>query len=209
MADETQTADEKAAPEAAPDASDAATTPAEDPKTDAPTGGAANPTGDDAKPDGGSSAAGGKRHTPAPLAAGATAPALIPRLVEKPPGSSLLASFGGVLVLVGLFHLVLFVWPKFIVPTQTALAISIGVGVLALLTCKWTWAAWNFVGKKIGRTMTMVVVTLLYVLVIPFFQFLRSGDPLGKQLGGDPGYWQARDDEKKQDPDVERASMPF
>ena len=62
-------------------------------------------------------------------------------------------------------------------------------------------------GKVFSRIITFLIMTILYWLVLPFFSFLRLGDPLKESLQPKNGtYWL----EKKRVPEtLERFARPF
>ena len=66
--------------------------------------------------------------------------------------------------------------------------------------------AWMAVGGVIRRVLTFVVLTVLYVLVLPVFALIRFRDPLKVRRSAAASLW---DDHETDEPTLERASRPF
>jgi hypothetical protein len=64
---------------------------------------------------------------------------------------------------------------------------------------------WMGLGRGLGMVMTTVLLTALFFLFLPFFQFIRLSDPLRRRLGAD-SYWEPH---RSQEPTLERMARPF
>ncbi len=68
------------------------------------------------------------------------------------------------------------------------------------------YVAWMTATVPVGVAMSTVMLTLLFVLLLPVFSFIvRLGDPLRKKLRGST-YWE---DYKPHEPTLERMKRPF
>jgi len=68
------------------------------------------------------------------------------------------------------------------------------------------YIAWMTVTVPIGIAMSTVLLTVMFVLVLPVFAMIvRLGDPLRRKLGG-ATYWE---DYKPHEPTLERMRRPF
>jgi len=89
--------------------------------------------------------------------------------------------------------------------------VLLGMGLFALsrvsqpLT-KLVYVGWMSVTVPTGIVMSTVMLTLLFVLILPLFAVVvRFGDPLRKKLGG-ATYWE---DYRAHEPTLERMRRPF
>jgi hypothetical protein len=64
---------------------------------------------------------------------------------------------------------------------------------------------WMGLGRGLGAVMTAVLLTALFFLFLPLFQFIRLGDPLRRRRGAD-SYWEPH---RPQEPTPERMARPF
>jgi len=98
------------------------------------------------------------------------------------------------------------------------LTTSVMAGVLWALACSFVLSAlvapaiagrlhavWTRVARAIGIAITFVMFTVLFVVVLPFFLFVRLKDPLRKRLGA-ASYWERR---KQDDDSLDRALRPY
>ena len=71
---------------------------------------------------------------------------------------------------------------------------------------KTVYVVWITVTVPIGIAMSTVMLTLMFVLILPLFAaIVRLGDPLRKKLGGST-YWE---DYRAHEPTLERMRRPF
>ena len=90
---------------------------------------------------------------------------------------------------------------------------ALGIG-LCVLSYAWpagakpVYIVWMTVGIKIGTVMTAVMLTVLFLLLLPLFSIIvRLGDPLRKKLKRSVStYWE---DYKKHEATLERVGRPF
>lgn len=69
------------------------------------------------------------------------------------------------------------------------------------------YVVWMAVVMRIGIVMSTVLLTLLFLVLLPLFSLIvRLGDPLRKKLHAGATYWE---DYKPYDPTVERMRRPF
>jgi len=69
------------------------------------------------------------------------------------------------------------------------------------------YVVWMTVANALGVVMSTVLLTVLFVLVLPWFSLIvRWGDPLRKRLKPDGSYWE---DYKRHEPTLERMQRPF
>lgn len=66
--------------------------------------------------------------------------------------------------------------------------------------------AWMAVGTVIRRILTFVLLTVLYVAVLPVFALIRFRDPLRLRRSAASTFW---DDHETDEPTLDRASRPF
>jgi hypothetical protein len=52
------------------------------------------------------------------------------------------------------------------------------------------YRGWLRIANFLSRAMTIIVMTLVYFLIIPFFLFVRRKDPLNMKVSVDQSYWQ-------------------
>lgn len=64
---------------------------------------------------------------------------------------------------------------------------------------------WNAVARVIGVGVTIVLFSLMFVGVLPFFLFIRRGDPLRRRLGA-ASYWEPA---PADDPSMDRALRQY
>ena len=88
---------------------------------------------------------------------------------------------------------------------------ALGAGLCALslyspASAKPVYVTWMRATAPIGMVMSTILLTLVFVLVLPPFALIvRMGDPLRKRLGGDT-YWE---DYKPHEPTLERMRRLF
>jgi hypothetical protein len=78
------------------------------------------------------------------------------------------------------------------------------------------WQAWRRAARAIGRFNTLVILTVIYIVVVPLFALWRLRDPLGLRLlprdraDADDGqsYWRDRP-RVDQTPDLERHTHQY
>jgi hypothetical protein len=58
------------------------------------------------------------------------------------------------------------------------------LGLLKLI-----WEKWKLFARVLGKIQTVIWLSLVYFLLIPFFSLLRFKDPLSKKMGKE-SYWQ-------------------
>jgi hypothetical protein len=89
------------------------------------------------------------------------------------------------------------------------LALGLGLCILGYAapgTAKLVYVGWMSVAVPVGLAMSMVLLTVLFVFLLPVFSLVvRLGDPLRKKLRGD-SYWE---DYKPHEPTLERMRRPF
>ena len=69
------------------------------------------------------------------------------------------------------------------------------------------WQAWKRVARRIAAFQFLILLTLIYFLILPFFTLYRLKDPLKTKLDeGADTYWEERPQEEAT---VERFSHPF
>ena len=66
-------------------------------------------------------------------------------------------------------------------------------------------AAWMRLARAIGIATTLVIFTVLFVLFLPFFLFVRLQDPLRKRTGA-ASYWETR---RADHDSMDRALRPY
>lgn len=87
----------------------------------------------------------------------------------------------------------------------------LGAGLFALSRAsrsitKTVYVGWMTVTIPVGIVMSTILLTVLFVLILPVFSLIvRRGDPLRKKLGGST-YWE---DYKSHEPTLERMRRPF
>lgn len=88
---------------------------------------------------------------------------------------------------------------------------SLGAGLFALSRASLTmtktvYVGWMATTAPVGIVMSTILLTLLFVLILPMFSLIvRMADPLRKKLGG-ATYWE---DYKMHEPTLERMRRPF
>ncbi len=69
------------------------------------------------------------------------------------------------------------------------------------------YVVWMTVAAAIGTVMSTIMLTVLFVLLVPLFSVIvRMGDPLGKKRSTGGTYWE---DYKPHEPTIERMRRPF
>jgi len=82
------------------------------------------------------------------------------------------------------------------------------VGAISFLVpaaARHVYVGWMTVAMVLGAVMTHVLLTVLFVVLLPAFTLIRFRDPLRKRLRGD-SYWEAYD---RHEDTLERVSRPF
>ncbi len=86
--------------------------------------------------------------------------------------------------------------------------LGLGNGLLAWRMPRVGWrvyGVWMTAAAWLGAVMTLILLTVLFVVLLPVFTFIRLGDPLRKRAAGG-SYWE---DHRREDPSLERALRPF
>ena len=68
------------------------------------------------------------------------------------------------------------------------------------------WRGWKAFAHFLGRIQTTVVLTLLYLVLLPVFSLVRLRDPLRRRLGEGDSYWEPMEEV---DASVEEAGRRF
>jgi len=69
------------------------------------------------------------------------------------------------------------------------------------------FVVWMTAAMKIGVVMTFILLSALFVVLLPWFSFIRFRDPLGMKLKPEgESYWQ---DHTDQAPELDRVARPF
>jgi hypothetical protein len=97
---------------------------------------------------------------------------------------------------------------------QIAAAILLPIGVfvfvlsrVAVAPSKNLYVAWMTVGFAIGTVVSTILLTVLFVLVLPFFSLIvRAGDPLRRNLRASESHW---GDYKPHEPTLDRMRRLF
>ncbi len=89
-------------------------------------------------------------------------------------------------------------------------AVGVGLFALSLLSltvAKPVYVAWMTAAMAIGTVMSTILLTVLFVLLLPPFSLIvRMGDPLRKKLKPGDTYWE---DCKPHEATLERMRRPF
>lgn len=88
--------------------------------------------------------------------------------------------------------------------------LAVGVGMLACsrlpATGKALYVVWMSAAMKIGGVVTLILLTVLYVLLLPVFSLIRLGDPLRMRRKKDGSYWE---EHPAHEPTIDRMARPF
>jgi hypothetical protein len=57
---------------------------------------------------------------------------------------------------------------------------------------KQIWAGWKRFALKLAMVQTYILVSLMYVLIVPFFSLIRLADPLRLRPGTRTSFWMNR-----------------
>lgn len=68
------------------------------------------------------------------------------------------------------------------------------------------YVGWMTLGLALGRVMSVVFLSLLFVFLLPVFALIRLGDPLRLRRSGASTYWE---DHRPHEPTLERTLRPF
>lgn len=69
------------------------------------------------------------------------------------------------------------------------------------------YVTWMTVGMYLGTVMTFVLLSVLFVVLLPWFSLIRLSDPLGMKLKPKgESYWR---DHVDQQPELDRVARPF
>jgi len=68
------------------------------------------------------------------------------------------------------------------------------------------YVAWMLFGAGIGRVMLPIVMTIMFLIFLPFFSLIRFWDPLRMKLKPTGSYWEPH---KPHEPTLERMRRPF
>ena len=146
--------------------------------------------------------------------------------VNKNPSSSVLRSFGrAMLIGFGVLGAIvwLLTWRSGSIPgpfswsgagAQVAAVVLWTVGVLLFLLSRFApgpansvYVIWMTAANAIGIVMSTVLLTLLFIIVLPLFSLIvRWGDPLRKRLKQNGTYWESY---KPHEPTLERMGRLF
>jgi hypothetical protein len=144
------------------------------------------------------------------------------QLVNRNPGLAELRKFGGAMLL-GFGVLGLVAWYTGPMPHSFAwagvwrqkLAVvlwALGVCLLAVsfgprALAKLVYVGWMTAAMQLGAVMTVVLLSILFVVLLPLFALIRFADPLRMRLRP-PGesYWE---DHKQHESTLERSARPF
>ena len=153
------------------------------------------------------------------LAVGERSSALL-GIVNKNPGRDVLRQFG-VVMLVGLGVIAAVVWVRTSpdwrqwsggAGQRVALVLG-GIGLVVLLlsvaaptVAKPIYVGWMTVAMWMGAVMTPLLLTILFIAILPFFALIRFKDPLRLKLKPSGSYWEPH---KPHEHTVERCSRPF
>lgn len=80
---------------------------------------------------------------------------------------------------------------------------------LSLWSRPWSvrlYVGWMTVGVTLGKVMSTVLLSVLFVTVVPLFSLIRLTDPLRKRLGGTESYWE---EHPACEPTLDRLRRPF
>lgn len=130
--------------------------------------------------------------------------------INRDPSADELRKFGGAMVLgFGVIGGIVF-WAG---AASVAIGLwSLGVALLlltrvSLSASKPVYVVWMTVASFVGIVMSTVLLTLLYVTLVPVFSLIvRRGDPLRKRLHDGESYWE---DYRAHEPTLERCQRPF
>ena len=82
-----------------------------------------------------------------------------------------------------------------------------GLCLLSPSAAKPVYIVWMTVAVAVGTVVSTVMLTLLFVFLLPMFSLVvRIGDPLRKKLRREGSYWE---DYKPHEPTIERMKRPF
>jgi hypothetical protein len=95
------------------------------------------------------------------------------------------------IVVLCLWGLGVLLWASSLAPYPVARAVYVG---------------WMMMVVPIGITMSTIVMTLVFTIVLPIFSLIRFSDPLRKKLRKEGTYWE---DAKPYEPTMERMMRPF
>ena len=142
--------------------------------------------------------------------------------VNRDPSSAELHRFGGAMLLgFGVIGLVLWYfgpepngWRWVPVYGQKATLVLWGLGLVLLAVAfgprglaRPVYVGWMTGAACLGTVMTFVMLSVLFVVLLPFFSLIRLTDPLRRKLRG-PGesYWE---DHRHHDSTLDRCARPF
>lgn len=88
----------------------------------------------------------------------------------------------------------------------------LGAGLFGLMSlapepARPVYVAWMTVANAMGIVMSTALLTVLFVVLLPWFSLVvRFGDPLRKRLKSEGSYWE---DYKPRQPTIDRLRRPF
>lgn len=86
-------------------------------------------------------------------------------------------------------------------------ALLCGISYASAAVAKPIYVSWMSVASAIGVVMSTIMLTLLFVVLLPLFSLIvRLGDPLRKKRHAGGSYWEAY---KPHEPTIERLRRPF
>lgn len=88
---------------------------------------------------------------------------------------------------------------------------SLGAGFATVCTASHRlglklYVAWMSMAVRMGAVMSTVLLSVMFVLLLPVFSLIRLGDPLRLKRGGSDTYWE---DHRSEEPTLERMSRSF
>lgn len=146
--------------------------------------------------------------------------------VNKNPTIAEVRKFGWVMLIgFGVIAAVLWLWPWFesrnlaavswVASTRQIIAICLlAVGLLLWGLSQWAtqiaravYVAWMSITMPVGIVMSTVLLTLLFLILLPAFSLIvRMGDPLRKRFRAEGTYWE---DHKPHEATLDRMARPF
>ena len=140
--------------------------------------------------------------------------------VNKNPSRAVLRQFG-IVMLVGLGVIGAFIWYKTSPNWRqwggtTGQRVAVGfaavglavmlISVAAPALAKPVYVGWMTFATWIGSVMTPVLLTVLFILILPIFALIRFKDPLRLRLRAAGSYWEPH---KPHEHTLERCARPF
>lgn len=87
-------------------------------------------------------------------------------------------------------------------------AVGVVMGLLAPRALEPIYKPWMAAAMVMGVFMTAVLMSVMFIIVVPIFSLIRFKDPLRMRLSKDPSdsYWEPHRDSE---PTIDRFSKPF